>query len=266
MNSNTDLSQGRYVLLLDILGFTELVESRGAEEVYETINKALSAFGRWEKLNQSFRTIYFSDTFIFYQDSKGYGDWAFLDVYAIGGMVLSALLANEIPARGAISFGEFEVRNDESEKHQVYFGRALIEAYRAERNENWIGITILKSAWHPYENNNPGVIKAFESERVWLKRSDEVLLLNPFIKLRGWHIHDIIGEIDTPYMEWNSPEFPNDILGFKFLRDRAEAYAAVGEFSGKIATKYHSTIAFLRQVLGEELYEWGTQISKTPDN
>lgn len=75
MDSGTDLHQGRYVLFPDILGFTELVESRGAEEVYETINKALAAFGRWEELNRLFRTIYFADTFIFYQDPKGYGDW-----------------------------------------------------------------------------------------------------------------------------------------------------------------------------------------------
>lgn len=265
MDSCTDLSQGRYVLLLDILGFSDLVTSKGSEEVYATINKVLTAFGRWEIQNQSFRTIYFSDTFVFYQDSKGYRSCSFLDIYAIGGMVLSALLANGIPARGAISFGEFEVRNDESEKHQVYFGRAFIEAYQAERKENWIGITILKSAWHPYENEKPGIIEASERERVWIKRSDDVLLLNPFIKLRSWHTHDIIGEIDTPYMEWNAPEFPNDILGFKFLRDEAETYAAAGEFSGKIATKYYATIAFLKQVLGEEMYEWGTRISKTPD-
>lgn len=265
MNSGTGLSQGRYILFLDILGFSELVESRGAEEVYETINNALGAFGRWEELNKHFRTIYFSDTFIFYQDPKGYGDWAFGDVYAIGGMVLSALLAKGIPARGAISFGEFEVCGDESGKHQVYFGRALIEAYRAEQKEHWVGITILKSAWLPFEANNPGNVSAFENDRVWLMRNDGVLLLNPFIKLRGWHLYDLIGEIDKPYMEWDAPEFPNDILGFKFLRDQAAAFGAAGDFSSKVAIKYHSTIAFLKEVLGEELYEWGTRISKTPE-
>lgn len=255
------LKNGRYLLFLDILGFSELVESRGAEKVYKTINEALRAFGRWERLNKQFRTIYFSDTFIFYQKSKGYGDWAFLDVYEIGGMVLSALLARGIPARGAISFGDFEVRNDQHDKHQVYFGRALIEAYRAEKRESWIGITILKSAWLPYEKKNPGVIGAFAREGTWIKRADDVLLLNPFIKLRSWHIHDLIGEISKPYKKWDAPEFPNDILGFKFLRDRAAFYAAKGDFSGPVAIKYHSTIAFLKKVLGKEQYDWGIKIS-----
>ncbi|RLA43090.1 MAG: hypothetical protein DRR42_22335, partial [Gammaproteobacteria bacterium] len=175
------LKQGRYLLFLDILGFSQLVETKSAEEIYSVIDDALKAFERWEELNGSFRTIYFSDTFIFYQDPKGYGDWAFLDVYAIGGMVLSALLAEGIPARGAISFGEFEVKLDTSSRHQVYFGKALVEAYQAEQREKWVGITILPSAWRPYEANNPGVIDTFATEGVWSKRRDDVLLLNPLL-------------------------------------------------------------------------------------
>lgn len=180
-------------------------------------------------------------------------------------MILSALLAKGIPARGAISFGEFEVQGDSSGRHQVYFGRALIEAYRAERKENWIGIVILKSAWSLYEEHNPGCTAIFENERVWIKRHDDTLMLNPLVKLRGWYESDLIGEIDKPYLQWNAPEFPNDILAFKFLRDQASIYANRGDFSGKEAIKYHATIAFLKQVLGDDLYKWGIRISESDD-
>jgi hypothetical protein len=94
-----DTSNSRYLLLIDILGFTDLVKTKGSKEVYRIVNSALEEFDRWEKLNGDFRTIYFSDTFIFYQDSKGYFRTAFLDVYAIGAMILSALLAKGIAAR-----------------------------------------------------------------------------------------------------------------------------------------------------------------------
>src|SRR5262249_55178648 len=77
------LSRGRYLLFLDILGFSELVETRGHDEVYQTIEKALAPFHRWEQLNGQFRTIYFSDTFVYYQDPQGYGAWAFMDIYAV---------------------------------------------------------------------------------------------------------------------------------------------------------------------------------------
>lgn len=256
-----NLNSGRYLFFLDILGFSKLVENKSPQEVYTVINSALRSFSRWEKLNQQFKTIYFSDTFLFYQEPKGYGDWAFSDIYAIGGMLLSALLAKEIPARGSITFGEFEVNADSSNEHQVYFGKALIEAYKTEKKEQWIGITIQPSAWEIYEKNNIGTIKAFESDHVWKLREDGVLLLNPFIKLRGWYIDDLIGEIDCPYMEWDEPEFPNDILGFRFLIDKATDYAKRGDFSGHEAVKYHATVAFLQEVFGKDIFEWAKKIS-----
>lgn len=261
----TDVSQGRYLLFLDILGFSSLVETKGAHEIYAVIDNALKAFERWEQLNGQFKTIYFSDTFLFYQEPRGYGAWAFLDVYAIGGMILSALLAAGIPARGAISFGEFEVEFDSTRRHQVYFGKALIEAYKAEQREKWIGITILPSAWLPHEERDPGIIDAFASEKVWSRRSDGVLLLNPFIKLRGWYLSALCGEVDKPYSRWNAPEFPNDILGFKFLRDSAAAFAAQSDFTSPTAIKYHTTIRFLQSILGPDLYRWGEEAA-SPGN
>lgn len=258
---NIDISQGRYLLFLDILGFSELVETKGTEDIYAVIDSALEAFGRWEELNGLFKTIYFSDTFLFYQEPKGYGSWGFLDVYAIGGMVLSALLAAGIPARGAISFGQFEVQFDSTGRHSVYFGRALIEAYKAEQCEKWIGITVLPSAWEPYEAEQPGVVDSFATEKVWSKREDGVLLLNPFIKLRSWYSSHLMGEVDKPYSKWNAPEFPNDILGFKFLREQATEYASKNDFTSPAAIKYHTTIRFLENILGKDLYEWGADAS-----
>lgn len=255
--TSTDISNGRYLLFLDILGFSELVESNGAQEIYAVIDDTLKAFGRWEELNTLFKTIYFSDTFLFYQKPKGYREWAFLDIYAISGMVLSALLAAGIPARGAISFGEFEVELDSTGRHQVYFGKALIEAYKAEGREKWIGISILPSAWEPYEAQAPGTIDALASEKVWSRRADRVLLLNPFIKLRSCYTSALIGEIDRPYSKWSAPEFPNDILGFKFLRETALGYAAENDFASPVAIKYHTTIRFLQSILGPDLYKWG---------
>ncbi|WP_439862215.1 hypothetical protein [Pseudomonas sp. MBLB4136] len=254
--------QGRHLLLIDILGLSQLVRTKGSDEILGVINKALEAFNRWERLNGAFKTIYFSDTFLFHQEPQGYGDWAFLDSYAIGSFILTTLLAEGIPARGAISFGSFEVHNDESEKHQVYFGTALVEAHEAEQAENWIGITILPSAWKPYEEKHPGTIAAFQSDKVWLMReADQVLLLNPFIKIRGWHMEDLMGEIDAPYLEWDQPDFPNEIRAFRFLKDTAEKHLADQEPKSRIAQKYLATNSFIKTIFGPELYDWACKIS-----
>lgn len=262
MSGQLPMRQGRYLLLIDILGFSQLVKTKGADEILSVINKALEAFNRWERLNGAFKTIYFSDTFLFYQEPQGYGDWAFLDSYAIGSFILTTLLAEGIPARGAISFGSFEVHNDNSEKHQIYFGTALVEAHEAEQAENWIGITILPSAWKLYEEKNPGTIAAFQREKVWLLReADQVLLLNPFIKMRGWHVYDLIGEIDTPYLEWDQPDFPNEIKAFRFLKDAAKKYSAEPEPKSRVAQKYLTTDSFIMELFGQDLYDWACKIS-----
>src|SRR5215831_15136312 len=93
MMEKSTLENGRYLLYLDILGFSNLVKNRNPKEIYNVIDYALQVYNRWERLNKLFKTIYFSDTFLFYQENKGYGDRAFLDVYAVGAMLLSALLA-----------------------------------------------------------------------------------------------------------------------------------------------------------------------------
>lgn len=257
-----DLESGRYLLFLDILGFSAMVNDRCADEIYEVVDEALREFTKWEDLNKLFRTIYFSDTFLFYQDPKGYGDWAFLDVYAIGEVVLAALLAKGIPARGSITFGQFEVRGDSTSRHLIYFGKALIEAYQSERKEKWLGIAIQPSAWIPYENSNKEIIKVYESERIWRLREDGVLMLNPFRFLCGCYEDNLIGEIDVPYMEWHRPYFPNAIQGFRFLLEKTKEYTQKGDFSSREAVKYHSTVAFLHDVMGEDIYRWAEGISQ----
>jgi hypothetical protein len=259
-----DIRSGRYLLFLDILGFTDLVETKGIEQIYRKVNDVLAEFSRWERLNGDFRTIYFSDTFIFYQQPKGYGDWAFLDIYAIGAMILSALLAKGIPARGTISFGQFEVQADETEKHQLYFGEALVEAYRAEMKENWIGITILESAWSLYDQSTKGNIDLFAKEAAWIKRKDNVLLLNPFTSLFEGYIMFLCGEFDRDDYATYSWQLANDVQALKFLVQTARNFVKEGDFSGKVAMKYHSTVAFLKAVLGDARYQWALDLSAVP--
>jgi len=156
MQSSNQLKRGRYIVYIDLLGFREKLKEKGPEEIFELINDILEDFNRWENLNGAFKTIHFSDSFIFYQNHKGYRDWAFLDAYAIASFLFSAILAKGIAARGTITFGEFYVGLDRSKKHQIYFGSGLIEAYETEKRDNWIGITIQPSAWQPYEDHNVG--------------------------------------------------------------------------------------------------------------
>jgi len=260
MQSSNQLKRGRYIVYIDLLGFREKVKEKGPEEIFELINDILEDFNRWENLNGAFKTIHFSDSFIFYQDRKGYGDWAFLDAYAIASFLFSAILAKGIAARGTITFGEFYVGLDRSKKHQIYFGSGLIEAYETEKRENWIGITIQPSAWQPYEDHNEGIIEIMQSEKQWFIQND-VLLLNPFRRAMGWYEDFWVVGFPASYKEWDVPEFPNNIQALKFLNEEAESYREKGDFTGKNATKYFTTIKFIKSILGEDIYKWSLELA-----
>jgi hypothetical protein len=148
---------------------------------------------------------------------------------------------------------------DQAKKREVYFGSALIESYTEERSHNWIGISILPSAWKPFEQDNEGSVSLFQSERIWLLK-DDVLLLNPLIKTPRCHELDHLGEIDVPYNEWLAPDFPNEIAAFRFIHEESARYIFQNDFSGRVASKYHATVAFLKSVLGPEIYQWAQDV------
>jgi len=248
------------LILLDILGFRELVATRSAEEVYRTIDDALAYSHYWERMNGEFSTIYFSDTLIFYQRVAGYGHWAFLDAYALAGFLYCAIVAKGIPVRGAVSFGGFTVRLDSSGLHEVYFGDALVEAYDAQGQENWVGISICRSAWEPFARDDSAAFEAFGKEGVWRRRADDVLLLNPFSKLRAYHPSYLLGEVPRPYANWDAPDFPNELKALQFLHDKAEQFEVAGDRS-RVAMKYRRTVKFLRKVF-PDVYAWALQASQ----
>ena len=72
---------------------------------------------------------------------------------------------------------------------------------------------------------------------------------------------DLIGEIEKPLLEWNKPDFPNDILAFKYIHEQSQIFARNGDYSSKEAVKYNTTVKFLKDILGKEIYSWCYKIA-----
>ena len=261
------LKSGRYLLYLDILGFKHIVQTHTPDEVYGIVDRVVGEFKKRGDNIQVFRTLYFSDTIIFYQEPVGWGSWAFADIYAIAGMAWSALAAHGIPCRGAISFGDFHVQLDSNLQHSIFFGKALIEAYETESapaNSEWIGVTVCPSAWQAVDYMETGLIEVLAGEGRWLRVND-CLRLNPFMKLMGAFQDHQIGEITCDLSEWDVPDFPSDVKALSFIIDTAAAFQA-SQDTGKIAMKYHHTAKILTELLGTECVEWTRQAARSFTN
>jgi len=252
----------RFILLLDILGFSELVKTRPAEEIFSIIELALQCAKRWSRRFPYWplRTLYFSDTFLVYYDGEvGYGQFSAL--VDVARNMLTTLLANGVPARGAITFGQFEMR-DSPEGETIFFGRALVDADRAEECENWIGVVAAPSCWLRLQKDSRDIIEIDEEEdHRWMKRADGALLLNPLGLADDHHIK-LKKDLERPIGEWDLSIYPTAVWAFRFLADQARAYADAGDFSSREAAKYNSTLAFLRRLFPKEQYEWLEKVAK----
>lgn len=237
-----------YVLLIDILGFTKLVETKSSHEILNIIKKFLSYFEAIDG-KDNLSTLNFSDSAILWQKNPTKKD--FLRFSTISVLMCSNLLANKIPCRGAIAYGPFTVNPDDNDKHNVFFGKALIEAYKAQASENWIGITVCPSA---VNHIDPDIIDKCSGGH-FLKRSDGTLLLNPFLSIQRFY-----KEFDKPGLGWvkGSPYelyLLLELLAFKFINDEASKFTDNCDFSSREACKYHNAIAFLQKVLPGDCFK-----------
>lgn len=253
-------SDNCYVLWIDILGFTELVKERSSKDILDIITRFLGCLAGVEA-EKNISCIYFSDSAIVWQKNPSKKGEDFLDFSSASVLMLSHLLAYNIPCRGAISYGPLTVTRDISDKYDIFFGDALIEAYKAEGRENWIGVTVCPSAVKHIE---PDYIDQYSGGH-FVKRDDGCLLLNPVCTIQ--HAYSSISretlDLGLGWVETFPFKFLflMELLAFKFILTEAQNFSASGDFSGRVASKYHTTLSFLQKVLPRDCYKWAQKIS-----
>lgn len=127
-----------YIALLDVLGFSTLVGGDTSGEKLRAYLQCLETASHESNVNY----VVFSDSIVL--TAKGAGDASFLEVARGCSNLFAALLAQGIALRGAITFGEI-FRSSVGESVFVA-GRAVIDAYQYERQQDWVGVMVAPSA------------------------------------------------------------------------------------------------------------------------
>lgn len=136
----------RWIAYFDILGFRTLVQKENPLTILSIYDEAVLQAKRQIEFPQSagdeIRFGYFSDTFFFYSDDDS--GRAYTWVQSIAKNFIRQCLVGEpfIPIRGAIACDEFYVDS----LRNIYFGKALVEAYEWAESQDWIGLVLTKSA------------------------------------------------------------------------------------------------------------------------
>ncbi len=137
------MTELRYLLYIDILGFAELVKT--------DYKKIRLLFEKIDELNvhkhNAFQTIVFSDTILISnkQAPRNTDDHEYLVMYAceFAQDLMFRCIDLEIQFRAILTYGEFYY--EKLENIEAYHGKALVNAYYKEKEVNSIGLFIDKS-------------------------------------------------------------------------------------------------------------------------
>lgn len=130
----------RWVSYLDLLGFTELVRTKGWVYVFSHYTQAVKHVIKDRGFEPSIEKTWFSDTFLLYSPDNTASSFAAIE--ATTRWFMYFLICAGIPIRGAMSCGNFYA----DKENNVFFGQALIEAYQYGENQDWIGFVLSPSA------------------------------------------------------------------------------------------------------------------------
>ncbi|MBL0211970.1 MAG: hypothetical protein IPQ13_13830 [Holophagaceae bacterium] len=129
-----------WLAYLDLLGAGRLIESEQWEDVFCIYAESLKHFKRDGFDEHLVFKKSFSDSFVLYTADATNLSYRALDSFVR--YFIISLINREIPIRGAMSFGQMY----SDPEHDLFFGQALLEAYRIGESQDWIGFVLCPSA------------------------------------------------------------------------------------------------------------------------
>lgn len=132
-----------FVALLDVLGFSSLIMAGDAPE---RLTRYLGTIRETLRQGAEIEYVVFSDTIVLTTGDDS--DQSFLALLKHSSALFGSLLKEGIALRGAITCGSF-VRENTSGGVFVA-GRAIVEAYSFENQQDWVGIMLAPSTIHRF--------------------------------------------------------------------------------------------------------------------
>lgn len=210
------------VTFLDVLGWKGVYDRKhdaisSLTVLIEGVRKQAERKQRGRTMNPNeVRSI--SDTIGIFTHASGTNS-EISDIIDIHGEICQWLIPqsieSEIPVRGAISFGEFQIFD------QIFVGKAIDEAASWHEQSDWIGVHLTPSAEFVYVPR--------PNSKTWLKYAP------PHKTKIAWQPHCV-----NWASEWEEPWQEEEAIKEKFLR--------LGPIIPEIAGKFINTLAFINAV------------------
>lgn len=208
------------VTFLDVLGWKGVYDRK--QDAISSLTVLIEGVRKLAERKQRGRTMNpievrsISDTIGIFTHASGTNS-EISDIIDIHGEICQWLIpesiASEIPVRGAISFGEFQIFD------QIFVGKAIDEAASWHEQSDWIGVHLTPSAEFVYVPS-PG-------SKTWLKYSP------PHKTKINWEPNCV-----NWVSGWDDPQREEEAIKDKFRR--------LGPIVPEIAGKFVNTLAFTK--------------------
>lgn len=164
-NANND---EKYVLYADIMGFKDRVVRTKHEDLKKELKGLRTKLENWfkpfvEKV-ETFKVSFFSDSILIVDENTREG---FNRISKAAAGLMQVSLEYKFPINGVIAKGEFTYE----EVKQLFFGRAIVDAYLLQQDVHYYGIV----AHHTVEED----IKALSNG--WMENNRKIKKKNPYV-------------------------------------------------------------------------------------
>jgi hypothetical protein len=138
---NPGYHERRWVTYLDLLGFAELVRTEDWVNIFSKYAPIIERYTREDLIAEpTIEQVWFSDTFLLYSPDDTILSFTAIDRRTRA--FVEFLVSEGIPVRGAISCDDLYA----DKQNNIFFGKALLEAYHYGENQNWIGLILTPSS------------------------------------------------------------------------------------------------------------------------
>ena len=135
------LNGKRWVSYFNLLGFANDVKTQNTISIFCKYERVLREQHWGLDWSPKLRTAWFSDAFLIYTTDES--KEAFMALEGKSRSFMEILLRVNIPLRGAMAYGELYV----DQPKNVFFGKGLLDAYRYESRQEWIGFVLCPSVF-----------------------------------------------------------------------------------------------------------------------
>ena len=239
--------EDKAIAILDVLGFENFVQNSKIENVLYSYESLLACTHKAKEIidNSNLKIFIYSDTIVIIDENlieKSLYNLTYICSLLIGSFFQSLISAFPLlpPIRGSICIGEYIFKKElkwqvspinepiKVDNSNIFLGKAIIDGYKWERHQKWIGISYSKESKIKLENDYINVLNNLTEKNLLIKYSVplekeivETYAVNCFLDIVPEKIIRKLQSIENNFTQDINKKYQNTRKFFEYLLENS---------------------------------------------